>query len=144
MARKAHAPLDIAKAVTAMGSIERDMKNHDAALQNYGEAVAIYRSAGDELRLAHAIRHIGDIYLEACQLPPAEPCYVEALRIYRGNPNTDPLDLANAIRGFALLNEELGKREEARRLWEEARTLYATVNVEAGVKESERRIAQLV
>jgi hypothetical protein len=73
----------------------------------------------------------------------AEPCYHEALTIYRAHKETPPLDLANAIRGLALLKSNAGEVEEARALWAEARDLYAAVNVEAGVKESSRRLALL-
>jgi tetratricopeptide (TPR) repeat protein len=143
LARKGNSRVDLARALCALGQIERDLKNTEIARKHYEEAAAIYRAQGDALRLAHSVRHVGDIYLDEGQLTLAEPCYVEALSIYRGNPGTGPLDLANTVRGFAVLNQELGLREEARRLWEEARELYSSVNVVAGVKESDRRIAQL-
>jgi tetratricopeptide (TPR) repeat protein len=141
--RHGGAALNLAKALAGLGQIERDLKNTEIARQHYEEAVAIYRAEGDVLLLAHAVRHVGDIYLDEGRLDWAEPCYQEALKLYRDNPGTAPLDLANTIRGFAILKEESGKREEAKKLWEEARALYAAVNVEAGVAESSRRIAQL-
>src|SRR6185312_15703655 len=95
------------------------------------------------LKLAHTIRHIGDIHRHEGRTEPAESCYQEALAIYRAHAETPPLDLANALRGFALLKESLGASQEARALWEEAGKLYASVNVEAGVIESERRMALL-
>jgi hypothetical protein len=51
--------------------------------------------------------------------------------------------LANAIRGLAILLDDSGEADEARALWQEARELYASVNVEAGVAESSRRLAKL-
>jgi hypothetical protein len=65
------------------------------------------------------------------------------LAIYRNHRDTSPLELANAIRGVAILNGDLGRREQAQALWKEARDLYASVQVDAGVEESERRIAEL-
>jgi len=135
--------LDLAKALIRLGQIERDMHHRDAALRNYEEATAIYRAEGDPLRLAHTVRHLGDIHREAGHAELAEPCYGEALSIYRSHDQTPPLDLANAIRGWAILREEMGEAGEAKKLWEEARELYAAVNVEAGVEESSRRIALL-
>ena len=143
VARENNQPLELARGLTALGRIERDLKSTGSARKNYEEAAEIYRSQGEELRLAHCIRHVGDIYLEDRQLAAAEACYVEALKIYRANANTAPLELANTLRGFALLRQELGEREEAKQLWMEAGKLYDAVNVKAGVAESTRRIAQL-
>jgi tetratricopeptide (TPR) repeat protein len=134
---------DLASALTALGQIERDLHHNDAALRNYEEAAAIYREEGDVLRLAHTIRHVGDIYRNLKQKELAEPCYREALDLYRGNERTAPLDLANAIRGYALLKDDKGEFQQAKCLWQEARDLYAAVNVDAGVAESSRRLVLL-
>ena len=133
----------LAGALTGLGQIERDLKNPGEALRHYEEAAAIYRSAGNLLKLAHTVRHIGDIHQDEGRLQLAEPCYHEALAIYRAHKETPPLDLANAIRGLALVKGSLGATQEARALWEEARDLYAAVGVEAGVRESSRRIGLL-
>ena len=114
-----------------------------AALLHYKEAAGVYRRLDEPLRLAHTVRHIGDILREDGQLEPAWSCYREALEIYRAHPETSPLDLANAIRGYALLQEEIGETTEALALWREARELYAAVNVQAGVDEGDRRIERL-
>ena len=126
-----------------MGQIERDLNNNDAALRLYEEAVAICREEGDALMLAHTVRHIGDIHQDARRDELAEPCYHEALSIYRSHAETLPLDLANTIRPLAILKETAGEFEEATRLWTEARDLYAAVNVSQGVAESSRRLARL-
>jgi tetratricopeptide (TPR) repeat protein len=143
LARKAKDRLQLAQALTALGQIERDLHHADEALRHYEEAVALYRTADAPLKLAHTVRHLGDIHQDQEQLKLAEPCYDEALAIYRAHKETPPLDLANAIRGLALLKEAVGDTKKVRELWEEARDLYASVNVEAGVKESERRLALL-
>jgi hypothetical protein len=51
--------------------------------------------------------------------------------------------LANAIRGLAILKTDAGEAATARALWEEARDLYATLNVDAGVAESNHRLGLL-
>jgi tetratricopeptide (TPR) repeat protein len=94
-------------------------------------------------RLAHTVRHVGDIQRHERRYNLAAPCYEEALAIYRAHEETPQLDLANALRGFALLKEETGDAAGARLLWQEAKELYAAVNVEAGVVESARRIENL-
>lgn len=141
--RKAGDRLRLARSLTALGQIERDKGNGSVALDHYEEAVAIYCAEGEALKLAHTMRHVGDIHQDAGRLKLAEPCYDEALAIYRAHKETPPLDLANAIRGMALLKEAVGERAQAKALWEEARDLYAAEKVEAGVKESSRRIGLL-
>lgn len=148
LARKSKDPLQLAQALTALGQIERDLHHSDEALHHYEEASVIYRTADCHtadvpLKLAHTVRHIADIHRHEGRTEPAESSYQEALAIYRAHAETSPLDLANALRGFALLKETSGDPQSARRLWEEAGKLYASANVEAGVAESERRVTLL-
>src|SRR5271156_1274894 len=123
MCRKGESRSDLAKALTGLGQIERDLHNNKAALGHYEEALAIYRAEGDALKVAHTVRHVGDIQRNEGHRELAEPCYREALRIYRGDERTPPLDLANAIRGLAILTFDAGEAEEAKTLWREARDL---------------------
>src|SRR5258708_17967882 len=120
LCRESGVPLDLAKAVTALGQIERDLHHGDAALQHYEEALVIYQAEGDGLRVAHTIRHVGDIHLDVGRLDLAEPCYHAALEIYRQDKLTPPLDLANTIRGLAILKYDTGENEQPKLLWEEA------------------------
>jgi tetratricopeptide (TPR) repeat protein len=133
----------LAQAYTELGRIERDLREVDAATGHYEDAAAIYRGLGEPLRLAHSVRHIGDILREDGRLELARERYREALAIYRAHPETPPLELGNAIRGYALLQGETGERTEALALWREARELYATVSVGAGVDECDQQIARL-
>lgn len=106
-------------------------------------AVASLRKVDDPLRLAHTVRHLGDAYYYARRWSLAEPCYVEALSIYRRHENRKPLDLANAIRSFAVLKDEVGATAEAELLWQEAHDLYVALDVSAGIAESAARLALL-
>ena len=133
----------LAQAYTELGRVERDLREIDAAKRHYEDAAAVYRRLDEPLRLAHTVRHVGDILRGDGQLEQAGPCYRGALEIYRAHPETPPLDLANAVRGYALLQEEIGETTEALALWREARELYAAVNVQAGVDEGDRRIERL-
>lgn len=141
--RKSESRSDLAKALTDLGQIERDLHHNQAALPYYEEALAIYRAEGDALKIAHTVRHVGDIQRNQGHRELAELCYREALNIYRSQERTPSLDLANAIRGLAILTFDAGEAEEAKLLWQEARDLYAGVNVAAGVAESTRRLALL-
>ena len=104
----------------------------------YEEAVALFREVGTPLVLAHTIRHLGDVYLEDGSPELAEPCYHEALELYRSHERGSSLDLANAVRSLAVL-----RWEQTRVLWDEARELYTTLKIEAGIKESTARVAAL-
>lgn len=106
-------------------------------------AVAGLRKVDDPLRLAHSVRHLGDAYYYSGRESLAEPCYVEAVSIYRRYEHRRPLDLANALRSFGVLKDEVGAAEEAQRLWQEAHDLYVAVNVPAGIAESAARLALL-
>ncbi len=107
----------LARAYTELGRVERDLRETEEALRHYEEAAGVYRRLDEPLRLAHTVRHIGDILREDGKPEPAWSCYREALEIYRAHPETSSLDLANAIRGYALLQEELGETIEALALW---------------------------
>lgn len=101
------------------------------------------RKTDDPLRLAHAVRHLGDAYYYAGRAKQAETCYAEALSIYRRHTHAQPLDLANAIRSFAVLKDHAGTDKDAKPLWQEAHDLYVAVNATAGVAESAARLALL-
>ena len=106
-------------------------------------AAASARRGHDPLKLAHRVRHLGDAYYYGGHSALAEGCFVEALSIYRGHKHAPPLDLANAIRSFAVLKHERGATGEAIRLWQEAHDLYVTLDATAGVAESAARLALL-
>jgi tetratricopeptide (TPR) repeat protein len=115
-------------------------RRKDGALARlcYEEAVVLFREADHPLVLAHTIRHLGDVYLEQGRPDLAEPCYHEALALYRSHSDESSLDLANAVRSLALL-----RWEQARVLWEEARVLYTGLSIVSGIQESSARVTAL-
>jgi len=143
LCRKDEDRAKLARALTGLGQIERDLLNFDAALLVYQEAVDIYRTLDDPLILAHSLRHVGDILRNRGQLESAALPYMEALKIYRSHEQTRALDLANALRGYALLKGKTGDTENAWSLWQEARDLYAREGVHSGVAECNAQIVSL-
>ena len=107
------------------------------------EAAHIYRDQNDILAYAHCIRHIADIYQQERKAIEAKPLYEEALELYRSNLNTKLLDLANTVRPYALLTEQEGSLDLARTLWAEARNLYSSLRVDAGISECNAHLAKL-
>jgi hypothetical protein len=77
-----------------------------------------------------------------CQPAEAEPLYLEAAGIYRQLGEKATLDLANTLRGLALVNESAAKMDASKALWQEARELYAKCNVKAGVAECDEKLSQ--
>jgi tetratricopeptide (TPR) repeat protein len=134
---------ELIRALKGLGQIECDLARAAAARPLYEEAVLLCRVEKDGLLLAHTIRHLGDVYRAVGHPELAEPCYHEALAIYRADAATTPLDLANAIRPLAILEEGTGRMAEAARLWTEARDLYAAVAVAEGVAECSARLAAM-
>lgn len=140
--RKEAPPL--AQALSCLARVERTLREISASLRHYQEAAKLYRERNQPLMLAHTIRHVADILRENGDLTPAAASdYEEALRIYRDHPETEPLDLANTLRGYALFKSATGHPQAAIAFWQEARNLYADVNVQAGVDEAEKQIAAL-
>ena len=136
-------PLALAGALRQLAEVERKLRDYTAAGGHYEAAVAIYRNAARYLTLAHAIRHLGDVYCEQGRADLAQPCLEEALTLYRQDPEAPSGDVANAIRSMAVLREGTGDKAAARALWQEARALYSALGISEGVKESSRRLERL-
>lgn len=135
---------DPAKVMRDLAEDERRAGRGDRAIAAYRESITLLRETNaNPFRLAHTIRHLGDVHLEQQHLDDAATCYSEALQIYRAASEPPVLDLANAIRAMAVLKERVGAREAAAALWEEAGALYERANVTAGVAESRRRVERL-
>ena len=139
----------LADALCGLGQIERDQGNGKAALEHDREAVGLRRSGGDTPALAHTIRHVADILREQESAAKAAPYYEKAISIYRSHPDTTPLDLANAIRGLALLKASSAspgtqEEEQAILLWREAAGLYEQAGVSPGIAECRQQIAFLL
>jgi tetratricopeptide (TPR) repeat protein len=143
LCRHNQAPRELIQALKGLAQIDRDMGHEDAALPLYEEAVVLCREQAEPLMLAHTVRHLGDVHRKSGHVQKARACYDEALALYRSDPQTSSLDLANAIRPMALVMEIDGQIEDAKRLWQQARDLYAAADVAEGVTESSARLARL-
>lgn len=135
--------MDDAQRLIDRGHTARRDGNPALALELYEAAAEVLRNIYAPLRLAHTIRHVADIQRGLNLLEPAQSHYAEALAIYRSEPTTDKLDLANTLRGFALLSQSIGDIPAAHAMWTEASALYKAVDVQAGVEEAERHLLRL-
>ncbi len=130
-------------ALNLLAQLERDLGNHKVATAGYMEIADTCQGEGELLKSAHALRHIGDIHRDKGCFELAGSFYDEALRIYRADQHTRPLDLTNAIRGFALLKNHTNELEQAKSLWTEAKALYESNSVTAGIDECDLWLTRL-
>jgi hypothetical protein len=129
----------LAEALCGLGQAERDIGNLAAARLHYAGAATLYRQIGPPARVAYAIRHEADVLRKECRPAEAEPLYLEAESIYREQGEESALDLANTLRGLALVAESSGKPSAS--FWQEARKLYARCKVDAGVAQCDQKLS---
>lgn len=117
---------------------ERAEGRTEEAKRTYARAADLARSQSNELLLAHALRHLSELARERGETCAAWEHASEAVALYR-NSGEERLGLANAIRLQALA---ACNREEARACWRQARDLYSSLSVTAGVTECDRHLAE--
>jgi tetratricopeptide (TPR) repeat protein len=131
--------LQLIELLKGVGRVERDAGNLEVAQASYQQAAAICESECDALLFAHTLRNVGDILAQRGDVVGArEKCW-SALQIYRVSQDAPALDVANAIRSCALLEEQVD-HAAAIPLWQEAKGLYASAGVLAGVEECNRHL----
>jgi len=133
----------LAIALRQLGEAERRLGNSTEALKSYEDALALMREDAEPQLLAHTIRHLGDVYQDQGNPDLARPCYEEALAIYRGDEKSRPMNVANAVRAFAVHLYDAGELETSAPLWEEARETYRSFGINAGVAECSIRLARI-
>jgi tetratricopeptide (TPR) repeat protein len=141
-----------AHVLTRQAQIERDLGSYETAIAHQREALKLQRQLGSK-GLGHTVRHLADILDDAGRHQEATPLYAEMERLCRANPDTPPLEMANAIRSLAVNAERLGNAQDARRLWSEARQLYSELDQlflnmtgearNPGVEEADKRLTAL-
>jgi tetratricopeptide (TPR) repeat protein len=131
----------------------RKAGDRDAALIRQRRAVALWREAGDPAQLAHAVRHIADMLVEAGRAAEASEPIAEMIALYARLRDAPPLDVANALRSAAVHAEAIGDGDTAEGFWLKARQRYAALDDmfeeltgqpgNPGVAEADRRINAL-
>jgi tetratricopeptide (TPR) repeat protein len=136
-------PRLVAELHAELAYVERALHDDEPAEAHYRKAAELFRALGEPLRTAHNMRHVADILRHQGRTAEADDLYCESIAIYRNSEDTPPLDLGNALRGYALLKEDTGSRREALELWQQVHPIYLQVGIDAGVAESQRRIDYL-
>lgn len=102
----------------------RDTGDLYEAMTRQRRAVALLRDLGDTAGLAHAVRHVADMLVEAGRADEAGTAITEMLGLYREIPDAAPLDIANALRSAALQAEAINDSDTAWIFWIQARARY--------------------
>lgn len=122
---------------------EYDRKNYTKALQLCQESLSYYKKSKDLNKIAHSTRHIADLEYHLGNYDNSEEFYKASLKLYRENKNTNSLDMANALRGYAILLEKNKKGLEAIQIWTGAKQYYEASNIKAGINEANKKIKLL-
>ena len=136
-------PNVVAQVYAYQGQIERDLESPKKALLLYSKALKEYQSSGNKNGIAYAERHIADIAMELNIHEQAEESFKRALTIYREDESGNAMNIANTVRGYALLQEKTHQYHKSRSLWEEAREIYNRFNIQEGVGECDHHLSNL-
>jgi tetratricopeptide (TPR) repeat protein len=122
---------------------ESDHDEYSKAVKLCQKSVEYYKKANNQDKIAHWTRHLADLQYKLDEYENSELNYRVVIDIYRENPRTHPGNLANALRGFALLPEKQGKNQEAIETWQETKALYNSIQLKEGVDEADERLESL-
>ncbi len=136
-------PRLVAELHAELAYVERALHDDQSAEAHYRRATEMFHALGDPLRSAHNMRHLADVLRETGRPSEAASYYSESIEFFRRSGDY-PLQLANALRGLALMQGDMGDFAESLESWAEAKALYQLVGVDAGVAESRKRIDELM
>ena len=133
----------LGRAAHVYGQFERDEGNREGALHFYLEGYHHYVAGNHAEKMAHSLRHAADVRRDLEDSAAAERDFRLAIQMYRDLDPSPAHPLANALRGFAMLLERIGRNDEALRRFEEAHRLYMQVGNAPGIEEMGRKVKQL-
>ena len=122
---------------------ESDHDNLPKALEFCQQSLGFYQKANNSDRIAHSTRHIADLQRALGKDADSESNYRKVIDLYKADSQTHMGDLANTLRGFALVLEKRSKISEAKTAWEETKELYQACNLQAGVDEANEKLDSL-
>jgi len=133
----------IARIFHIYAQFESDLENYPSALELNQKSLSFYEQIDNPDKKSHSMRHIADIHRRLGNYGESEKSYQQALTIFREYSRARQSDLANMLRGLALVSENLGKTAQAIEAWQEAQSIYQQLGLQNGVDEAAKKIAQL-
>ena len=122
---------------------EYDHDNLLKALEYNNKSISYYTKDKNLDKIAHSIRHRADLQKALGQFENAESNYLKAIRIYKEQLQAFNGNLANALRGYALVLEKRKRFKKAIMVWEEIKAIYAKHQFSEGTIEANHKISQL-
>jgi len=129
--------------LSMLANIYFDLGSNKRSLESYQDALTIAELDSEPEQIAHITQHIADVEREIGDLKSSLSHYEKVLAYYRSNMNKYGLNMANAMRGFALLKEKMVDYADAKSLWNEAKSIYEKYKISDGVKECLARLKKL-
>lgn len=123
--------------------LDRDLGKLSEALELCRRSLSYYQRTHNPDRIAHSTRHLADLLRQLDEDEESERCYRKAIGIYRDDPGQQAANLANALRGLALVLEKRRNIEEAINAWREAKSLYKSLRITSGVDEANEKLMAL-
>ncbi|MBS1887630.1 MAG: tetratricopeptide repeat protein [Actinobacteria bacterium] len=134
------APLLRGRALQALG-ILRSQRGDERAEATFGEALAMFRRAGDRTRVAVALNSLGALARERGDPEAARAGFAEAIEIYRALE--DRQRLADPLSNLGVVAVDDGRLEEAATLFEESIALDRAFENRWGVAQTFSGMAAL-
>jgi len=130
--RQAKAPWEVARTLSALGSVAWNLGNYDVAADYHRQALAARRILGDMRGIAKGSMAVGITLLHQGKLDQAAPLVEEGCRLRR--QVGDRLGVADSLRNLGLTRMVMGNFSSATKLLEEAVAIYQSLGLRYGLE----------
>lgn len=120
-------------------NLHNDLNDLDESVLWYNKSKDVYDQGGFKSKVNHVNRHIAEIETKRGNTKEARDLYEKVLVDYRSD-KTHAGELANTLRGYALLIEATEGKDSAKIHWQETRNLYDSLGIKEGVEECDKHI----
>lgn len=131
------------RAFHILAQFEADQDEYKTALNYYQQSLAFYEKTPFKDKVAHSLRHVADTFYSLNEIEEARSRYENVLEIYSAQEETNDVDMANALRGYALVLEKQDEKAAAVKEWSTILTIYEKYNLKSGITEAKSKIDQL-
>jgi len=131
------------RAFHILAQFEADQDEYKNALNYYQQSLAFYQKTDLQDKVAHSLRHVADTFYSLNNIEEARSQYESVIEIYHSQENTNDVDIANALRGYALVLEKQNEKVAAAKEWATILSIYEKYNLQAGIKEAKQKITRL-
>jgi len=112
-----------------IAQVHHDNNELDLALKTYKKIEPIYIDLKMQPQQMHALRHIGNLFLELGKAECAEKCLVQVVENYEEH-ETPQLEKANAYYAYAMSLKKRGKTDEASAYEEKSKDIYNAYGID--------------